>query len=389
MTVRLNQKLSSTLSETLMFSISNPLKVCHFISGDLWAGAEVVAWRLLENLHECEDVDLSVILCNQGILLDRLREKKVKTLLLDEQKTPPIQLFLQLQRHLRQTTPQVLHCHRYKENILGYLASRLEYGPATIATQHGMPEAYRGFSHVKSNFFGFCNILVQKHFSAVVAVSSDIQQTLVGECRLPKHIVSTIRNGVPIPSRCAKGLVQEQFVIGSAGRFVPVKDYDLMIRMAAIVSSLEPAPRFLLAGDGPLRDQIQASIGISDLAGRFQLTGALHEMEDFYLGLDVYINTSHHEGIPMTILEAMSFGVPVVACDVGGIREIIDDGVDGFLVPGRDPQLLAEKCLLLCRDRALWKKMSRAARQKIETKFSDSHMAEQYMRLYRQIKKTP
>jgi len=359
--------------------------VVHFISGDLWAGAEVMAWRLLEKLAAYPDIALSVILCNEGRLHDNLVSLNVETIILDETKLSPFELFTQLQGYIRHKNPDVLHCHRYKENLLGYLAGRYTKVPALITTQHGMPESFRGMAHIKSRFFSLCNFFIQKHFNAVITVSDDIEQSFINAQSFPTHTVYTIRNGVPLPAHQSINFPNEHFIIGSAGRFTPVKDYSLMVQTAALVSQEGPASRFVLAGDGPLREQIEFSVKTFNLAECFTLTGALPDMENFYLGLDLYINTSLHEGIPMTILEAMSYGVPVVACDVGGIREIINDGIDGFLVPSRNPQALAEKCLLLHRDKELWKKMSAAARRKIEDKFSATYMAEQYLALYRRV----
>ena len=94
----------------------------------------------------------------------------------------------------------------------------------------------------------------------------------------------------------------------------------------------------------------------------FFLKGHQHDMASFYRGLDLYINTSIHEGIPMTILEALAHGLPVIAPAVGGIVEIIEDGKDGFLIDSRDPCRFAEKCLLLMENCELRKTMAKAAR---------------------------
>jgi len=114
----------------------------------------------------------------------------------------------------------------------------------------------------------------------------------------------------------------------------------------------------------------------------FIFKGHLDDMDSFYRGLDVYINTSVHEGIPMTILEALAHGLPVVAPAVGGIVEIIEDGKEGFLIDSRNPQDFAEKCLLLKENRELREKMARAAREKAERAFSAERMADNYYRLY-------
>ena len=139
-----------------------------------------------------------------------------------------------------------------------------------------------------------------------------------------------------------------------------------------------------MAGDGPERGALEKAIDECGLVGRFALKGHLEDMDSFYRGLDLYLNTSVHEGIPMTILEAMARGLPVIAPQVGGIGEIIEDGVEGFLVPNRDPKAFAEKCLLL-QDAELRQRMGQAARAKVERGFSAEHMARQYYQLYREL----
>ena len=87
----------------------------------------------------------------------------------------------------------------------------------------------------------------------------------------------------------------------------------------------------------------------------------------------------------MTILEAMAHGLPIIAPRVGGIPEIIEDGVEGFLIDGRDPHGYSEKCLLLYQNRELWKKMSNAAREKVSGNFSKEQMTEKYLQCYREV----
>ena len=108
----------------------------------------------------------------------------------------------------------------------------------------------------------------------------------------------------------------------------------------------------------------------------------LEDISAFYHGLDLYLNTSVHEGIPLSILEAMAHGLPVIAPKVGGLREVIDDGGQGYLLEGRDPKVFAEKCLLLFEDKALRQRMSQAARQKVMLEFSMARMSQQYNQLY-------
>ena len=156
-----------------------------------------------------------------------------------------------------------------------------------------------------------------------------------------------------------------------------------MVRIAQELA-LQREISFVLAGDGPERVALEKAIDECGVAVRFALKGHLEDMDAFYRGLDLYLNTSVHEGIPMTILEAMARGLPVIAPQVGGIGEIIEDGVEGFLVSNRDPKAFAEKCLLL-QDVELRQRMGQAARAKVERDFSAEHMARKYYQLYREL----
>lgn len=155
-----------------------------------------------------------------------------------------------------------------------------------------------------------------------------------------------------------------------------------MVEVAKVVLQKTKDIRFQLAGEGPERPKLHALIRRYGLNGAFELKGHLEDTSAFYQGLDVYLNTSIHEGIPMTVLEAMAHGLPVVAPKVGGLREILDDGVQGYLLEVRDPEAFAEKCLSVCRNKTLWQRMSQAAREKVLRTFSMERMTQQYFNLY-------
>ena len=140
--------------------------------------------------------------------------------------------------------------------------------------------------------------------------------------------------------------------------------------------------KFHLAGEGPERAKLQAIIQEYNLNETFVLKGHLEDMLPFYRSLDIYLNTSVHEGLPMSILEAMAYSLPVVAPDVGGISEVINNGEDGCLIENRDPKTFAEKCFLLYENRELRRRMAWAAREKIIKSFSVENMAAQYHKLY-------
>lgn len=361
------------------------IKVCYIISGDLWAGAEVMAYHLLQGLKAYPDLELFSILLNRGRLSEEIERLGISCYILDETKLSFLQILLEIRKILKKRPPNIIHSHRYKENILAYLASKTKKGIKLVGTQHGMPERYRGKrslrNHLISNFNFF---LLSRCFQNVVAVSNDIQETLVNQYRFSfRNKLKVIHNGINIPENILTRKIKDAFVIGSSGRIFPVKDYPLMVEVAREVLKTTNSVQFELAGDGPELNKVQTMIQRYGLGEKIVLRGFVKDMGTFYQGLDLYLNTSVHEGIPISVLEAMAHGVPVIAPRVGGLSEIVADGIDGYLLEGRNPKDFAEKCIQLYGDETLRKHMGIAARKKVAEEFSVDRMAEQYFRLYR------
>ncbi|ABQ26508.1 glycosyltransferase [Geotalea uraniireducens] len=360
------------------------MKVFHFISGDLWAGAETMAFNLLRRLKGYSDLDLSVILLNEGRLADELRNSGLTVHVIDERRYSFWEIVRRIRAILRSSPPQLIHSHRYKENILAILAAGPGGSINLIATQHGLPEFAGKKPPFAVRFKSRANFhILSRYFTKTVAVSGDVRNFLVNHCAFRKENVEVIHNGIEIPNAMPPKGGIGLFVIGSSGRLFQVKDYPLMVDIARTIADLdEDNIRFELAGDGPERSTLEALVQRYELRNRFVLKGHQDDMDTFYRGLDLYLNTSVHEGIPMTILEALARGLPVIAPAVGGICEIIENGVEGFLINGRHPHDFAEKCLLLRENKELRERMSKSARYKVEQLFSAERMAESYYRLY-------
>ena len=362
------------------------LKVCHFISGDLWAGAEAVAFHLLKALRERSDLTVSAILLNEGKLASEIRNLGIENHVVDEAGRSFPGVFWTTRRILGKGPPDIIHSHRYKENILAYLLSRAFGEVRLVATQHGMPEIYAGDVGMKNRFVSKANLsILSRCFDQVVAVSQDIKERFEDEYGFRRDKVSVIRNGIEIQDSPEKSRDDETFVIGSSGRLFPVKDYPLMVEIAREIRKRSNRFLFELAGDGPERQKIQTLLERYDLNGAFVLRGHLEKLSTFYQGLDLYLNTSIHEGLPISVLEAMACGLPVVAPNVGGIREIIDNEVEGYLVEERNPKAFAEKCFVLSEDKKLREKMSKAAAEKVKTAFSAEKMSSEYYNLYLKV----
>jgi glycosyltransferase involved in cell wall biosynthesis len=369
-----------------MAQLSSVIRVCHLISGDLWAGAEVMNYHLLKSLKKFDDLEISAIVLNEGRLADEIRDLDIPVDVLPENERSFTRLVKDIQDHFVRRPPDIVHAHRYKENILAFFSSIFRGDIRLISTQHGMPEYIGEKRSVKYRIFQKINFLLLSHyFRKLVAVSGDMEQTLLKDYGFSKRRIAMIHNGTEIPENPPSGMTKEIFRIGSMGRFFPVKNYTFMVEIAKWVHKETDAIRFELAGDGPEQGRIKSLVEQYGLEKTFQFLGFLDNTKEFYQGMDLYLNTSLHEGIPMSVLDAMSHGIPVIAPDTGGLREMINSGVEGYLMDRYDPKAFAERILRLSRDTSLKTSMGYFARARVERDFSNDHMAREYHQLYQDV----
>lgn len=362
------------------------ISVCHIISGDLWAGAEVVDYHLLKKLKSYNNINLSAILFNEGKLADEIRSLGIDVDIVDETRQNFLHLIMETGKILVRKSPDIIHSHRYKENIVAFLSSKFKSGIRLVSTQHGMPESIGMNARNKYLLLQKFNLyLLSKSFRQVIVVSKDMQRIFTNKYGFNGKNISVIYNGTDIIKNPPNKREKSVFVIGSMGRIYPVKDFPLMVEVAKEVYKETDKIHFELAGDGPDKAKIMDLIERYELGKIFTLKGFVENVSDFYCNLDLYINTSFHEGIPMSILEAMSYKIPIIAPNVGGMKEIFNNGIEGYLVDGRDPKIFADKCLRLYEDNFLRQSMGSSARDKIEKDFSNERMAKEYHQLYLDI----
>jgi glycosyltransferase involved in cell wall biosynthesis len=342
--------------------------------------------HLLQGLMKFRDLEIAAILLNDGRLADELRKSGTVVFVVDEKRKSFPEICLDIGKIRMKRHPDIIHSHRYKENILAYLASKTGKNIQLVATQHGMPEMFEDNGNLKPRLISRLNFfLLSRSFRNVVTVSQDMQKTFIQHYGFKESKVTVIHNGIKIHKTSQGSRRHGDFVVGSSGRFFPVKDYPLMVEIARMVLEKVNGIRFELAGDGPERPKLQRLIKEYGLEEKFILRGFVDDIFHFYQGLDLYLCTSLHEGIPMSVLEAMAHGLPVIAPKVGGLKEILEDGVQGYLVEGRNPIDYAEKCIKIFENGDMRDKMRMAGRDKVAKDFSIDQMAQKYYQLYRSV----
>jgi L-malate glycosyltransferase len=368
--------------------------VCHVAVADLWAGAEAQLAILLRSLSKLEDLEVSAVLFNSGRLAHDLQAAGVKTHVIPETDHHALSIVNELRNYFRRHPVDILHTHKYKDNVLGVLASRGQGIPFVVRTIHGAPEPFSGIQAFKMTLYEALDRLANRRVvDRLLAVSLALQESLVSRFGIEK--VTCVHNAVdvdeigstrdPASLRNELGLGHRDVIIGTMGRLAPVKGLEIFLRAARIIKDRDRIAKFLVAGDGPLHDQLVGITRRLDLEHEVLFLGHRCDNHDILGIMDLFVLPSLSEGIPLVLLEALALARPVVATAVGGIPEIVEHGVSGLLVEAGDANALAGACLRVIDDPVFGRQMGSAGRRRVETAFSAAVMAADVAKVYRTL----
>ena len=276
----------------------------------------------------------------------------------------------------------VAHLHNRLPLIYGVPAARLT-GALAIHTRHGpRPAGPRQEWLVR---------MAAKGLHAYVAVSEDVRGRALTQEGISPDRLSVIDNGIDVERyqrndearaaiRAELGIPPKAWVVGAVGRFAPEKDFPLLVR--AVAPLLGPDSRLLLVGDGDEMPAVRAEVE-RQAAGPFVvLPGSRNDVPECLAAMDAFVLSSRMEGMPISVLEAMASGLPLVASKVGALPGLIADGVNGLLFPIGDEEALRThlQSLRAAPDRA--QRIANLGRELVRAKHSREAMARRYLDLY-------
>lgn len=370
-------------------------EIFHIISGDLWAGAEAQVFQTLANLSSPVKAKTIVVLFNDSQLKTKLDTSGLKTILIDESENGPWDIIKKLSTLMKTFDPKIIHAHAYKEHILGQLAVCLSGKARTVfRTFHGIttvPHHVSVEKKIKSMIIHLVERIFLNHKGiSIIAVSKDLEAFLTR--RFPKADITQIYNSVkyPIDDSYDETNVREQFNvgqdilwIGTLARLVEVKNLPLLIEAAKYLKSKNMDFVVSIFGDGPLRQSLQEQIDANNLKNHVRLEGFNANILPILHTFDIFTISSFHEGLPMSLLEAMAAGTPVISTNVGGIAEVIVDGESGFLVNNMSPTAFGEKILQLYKDKDMQVRFSDYGKRIVREKFNIFRSNQLLENLYR------
>jgi glycosyltransferase involved in cell wall biosynthesis len=243
----------------------------------------------------------------------------------------------------------------------------------------------------------WANRLTYAWNDAAICVSEAVRQSVLAHCKLNGHpTLNTIYNGIDLEEisnnlgdsatvRQELGIPADHQVVVHVANFNPQKRHEDLLRAVQMVVRQEPKVTFLLVGHGRLQPAVKAQAQELNITENVIFTGFRTDAPRLMAAGDLSVLSSQFEGLPISLLEAMALGRPVVATNVGGVSEVVTDGVEGFLVDPLDPAQLADKILALLRDPELRQRLSENARRRVREKFSIQSMVTRTEALYRQV----
>ena len=370
------------------------ISICHVAVGDLWAGAEVQLKVLLSKLVLRPEFNLSVILFNGGRLGKEIEKLGVPVTVLPEAERGSGKLFLELASQFKQSKIDLVHTHKYKDTILAAPAAKLCGIPHVVRTVHGLREPFKGMQAFKMNVYEAIERTIHRHcVDAIIGVSSQIERRYRAEGAVSR--VVCIRNGIDFdgrPSQVDRNRIRRDLgvdtgtcLIGTVGRLTPVKGLSYLLQSIPILLRQRANVRLLIVGDGVIRKDLEVQAHDLGISETVVFLGHREDTDELLQALDIFVLPSLNEGIPMALLEAMAASRAVVASRVGGIPEIVEDGVEGILVEPMDVTQLAESCGRLIESPEIAMKMGEQARKRVVQEFSAAAMADRVAGLYEEL----
>jgi len=300
---------------------------------------------------------------------------------------------------VRRVRPHIIHTHTAKAGAVGRTAAMLARDarpPIVVHTFHG--HVLRGyFGPMRSQIFRTVERELASVSTALVAVSPEVRDDLVALGVAPADKFTVIRLGVELANRVdtsadgrararrMMGIAADQFTVGWIGRMTAVKRADDILLAFKELREGGVDARLCLVGDGPDRDAIEDAAYKLGIVRHCLFLGYQVDVAPFYAAFDALVLPSANEGTPVSAIEALAGGKPVVATRVGGVPDVVRDGVDGFLVEPGDVAALSERMRELAHDRARARAMGEAGRARMLERYSVDRLLDDVDALYRRL----
>ena len=365
-------------------------KVLHVIDSLDLGGAQTLLLDICKHTDRGRfDVEVACM-HGRGVFAEEFEKAGIRVHSLSPGKWPPLYVpnFLKL---LKKLDPVILHFHLFGSNLIAKPLAALAGKKALIVHDH-CNDAGRAHPMLL-----FVDALANRVASRVIAVAESVRAFLISHEGMDSDRVVTLANGIDAEAfqpatdaqksaaRKALSLSEGAFVIGGVGRLVPQKNFARFIVVAAQVLAGHPSALFAIAGTGLQESELKEKAVRLGLGDSIRFLGHVSDRKALYHALDALLLTSDFEGTPMTLLEAMSSGLPVVASAVDGIAEVCQNDRDALLVPPRDAGGFVTALRRLISENGLSGRLGRQARATILERYEIRGLTAQIEKIYGEV----
>jgi glycosyltransferase involved in cell wall biosynthesis len=351
-------------------------------------GAERIAVLVTMGL-DSERFDRTI--CSTRTVNEAVREEcvaaGVRVLALERRSTYAVWDWLPLVRLLRRERVDVLHAHKFRSNVWAAVLGTLARVPVVVAHEHGWERPSWIVRLLNRR-------VIARGCNEILAISRAERTRMIEIDGIPPDRVNLMPNGIPklTPTigrnlRKELGIPPRSLVIGSVATLRPEKALEVLIEAAEIVVSQRTDVRVLIVGEGPENKNLRSLVRSLGLEKMVFLIGERTDISDIVNVIDIAVCCSDREGSPLSVMEYMAAGKPVVATNVGGLPEMIEEGVNGLLVERRDAKALADALLRLLNDEALREHLGAAGKELQLREFSLDAMIKRTEALYEELVK--
>lgn len=343
-------------------------------------GAEIMCENLINSLRTQGQDVVAVSLYNEtSVITRRLEQNCVRIIYLNKKRGLDFSLYKKLLKIFKEERPDVIHTHLYTTKYV-VPASVLAGVKKRVHTVHSIASKESG------RFGRFLNrIFFKANKTIPVALSKKVQESIIEEYNLKKQQIPIIFNGIDL-SKCqlkTTYLVDGKLKILHIGRFAEVKNHIGLIKAFALFQKKYPNSQLQLIGDGEKKQEIERFVQENGLTDSVQYLGVQGNVYEYLHNADIFTLPSLYEGIPMTLIEAMGTGLPIVATNVGGIPDMLINNESAILTLVDEVEL-SNAFIRLAGDESLRKKLGETAKRE-SLRFSSKIMAEKYIELYENI----
>jgi glycosyltransferase involved in cell wall biosynthesis len=369
------------------------MKVLHLISGGDTGGAKTHVINLLQELDK--RIDVKIICFLKGEFYYEVKEKAIEIEVYEQKRRYDLSVINRLIKEIKEKNYDLIHCHGARANFITYILKKFYKIPAVTTVHSDYKLDFKG-SFYKDLVYRNLNYLSLKNMDYYIGVSESFRNMLIERGFNPDRIM-TVYNGINVKevesANIDKDFLKNQGIntnekaikIGILARLYPVKGVEVFIKAAYKVLCSRQDVEFFIAGDGEERENLENLIKELDVEDKVHLLGYIRHPYSFINEIDINTNTSYSESFPYVILEGGVFKKPIIASNVGGVKDLVVQEETGLMFEPGDVDTLANHMLKLIEDEKLRKTLGENLYNRINQFYSSEKMADKQILIYQKI----